>query len=300
MSFMELPRFPERISVQASGGPGYSTDIVTVRAGFESRNINWSQSRARFDLSHAPRTEAQKDELLAFFRMARGAAYGFRYKDWGDFRVTQSNGVMRGLVGTVEQGTAGQGFGVATYQLFKRYGTGSFAEDRRIRKPVPNTVAVLRNGAPVTFGTLAGQATLDNTTGVLTFVADQTRNISSHIVGATHQLTLASAFSPNLILGGRVWVTGVTGTAAAVLNNRSHSVTGVSGAVVILGTATSGLTATGGEARFFPQPTETLTWSGEFDVPVRFESDEARIQIIDRTQSELLYAWQTQLVEVRT
>jgi len=75
---MESPRFPERISVQASGGPGYSTDIVTVRAGFESRNINWSQSRARFDLSHAPRTEAQKDELLAFFRMARGAAYGFR------------------------------------------------------------------------------------------------------------------------------------------------------------------------------------------------------------------------------
>jgi hypothetical protein len=102
-----------------------------------------------------------------------------------------------------------------------------------------------------------------------------------------------------LVVGGRVWVTGVTGTAAAVLNNRSHSVTGVGGAVVILGTATSGLTATGGEARFFPQPTETLTWSGEFDVPVRFESDEARIQIIDRTQSELLYAWQTQLVEVR-
>ncbi|MFN8961092.1 MAG: hypothetical protein ACK5YV_05935, partial [Betaproteobacteria bacterium] len=81
---------------------------------------------------------------------------------------------------------------------------------------------------------------------------------------------------------------------------RSHAVTGVGGANITISTSTTGLTATGGTARFFPQPTDALTWSGEFDVPVRFESDEARIQIIDRTQNELLYSWQTNLIELRT
>ena len=300
MSFLESPRFPERISVQASGGPGYSTDIITVRAGFESRNINWSQARARYDISHSPRTEAQKDELLAFFRMMRGAAYGFRFRDWSDYRVASTAGVLQPFLGTIDQGTLGTGDGVATYQLMRRYGSGTFAEARRIRKPVSGTVIVLRNGSPVTVGVANGNISIDTTTGVVTFVNDQNRVINAHTVGASHAMTLATAFSPNLAVGGRIWIEGVTGTAATLLNGRGHAVTGVGGANITISTSTTGLTATGGTARFFPQPTDALTWSGEFDVPVRFESDEARIQIIDRTQNELLYSWQTNLIELRT
>ena len=249
MSFMESPRFPERISVQASGGPGYSTDIITVRAGFESRNINWSQARARYDISHSPRTEAQKDELLAFFRMMRGAAYGFRFRDWSDYRVASTAGVLQPFLGTIDQGMLGTGDGVATYQLMRRYGSGTFAEARRIRKPVSGTVIVLRNGSPVTVGVANGNISIDTTTGVITFVNDQNRVINTHTVGASHALTLATAFAPNLAVGGRIWIEGVTGTAATVLNGRSHAVTGVGGATL----------------RLAPQPLDSLPPEGRLD-----------------------------------
>jgi|GEM_PF-571558 len=299
MSFMETPRFPERISVGAAGGPGYSTDIASTRAGFESRNINWQQARARYDLAHEPRTEAEKETLLAFFRMAHGAAIGFRFRDWSDYRCAAAAGLLQGRLGSLAVGLMGFGHGVPVYRLFKRYGSGSFAEDRDIRKPVAGTVTVQRAGLTVTFGAGAGQIALDATLGAVTFVADQTRTISSHTVGAAHQVTLSSAFAPNVIVGSRVWLDGITGTAAAALNNLSHAVTAVSTNVVTLATATTGLTASGGVARLFPQPSESLAWAGEFDVPVRFESDDASLSIVGRNEAGALYSWQTNLVEIR-
>lgn len=300
MSFIESPRFLEKISLGASGGPAFSTEIAATRAGFESRNINWSQARARFDLSHVALTEARKDTLLAFFRMARGAGYGFRFKDWTDFRVAAAEGLLQPRLDGQETGTLGAGYGVATYQLFKRYGSGSYAADRRIRKPVSGKVALLRAGSPVTLGAGAGQAAVDTTTGVVTFVADQSQAISAHAVGVAHQITLGTAFSPNVAGGDRVWIEGVTGTAAALLNGRSHVVGSVFGAVINLTTNTQSLTASGGTARLYPQPSQALAWSGEFDVPVRFETDEARIAIAARGAAGPLYSWQTDLVEIRT
>ncbi|RYE16938.1 MAG: TIGR02217 family protein, partial [Sphingobacteriaceae bacterium] len=48
-SFKEI-RFPEDISYGSSGGPGYSTDIITVNSGAEQRNINWNQARSKYNV----------------------------------------------------------------------------------------------------------------------------------------------------------------------------------------------------------------------------------------------------------
>lgn len=299
MSFLESPRFPERISYGAVGGPGFSTDVVTVRSGRESRTVAWAQARARYDVEHGAKTQAETDALVDFFRRVRGRAYGFRFKDWADFQAS-GQGLVASVGGVLVGGYA-VGHGEPVYQLVKRYGSGSYVEDRSIGKPVAGTVSVTRAGSGVAFGASAGQIALATTTGLVTFVADQQIGITSHTVGAAHQIIVASAFTTQFVVGGRIYVTGVTGTAAAVLNNRSHEITVVAGQTYTLATNTAGLTATGGSALRYPQPNQALLWSGEFDVPCRFDSDEARIAIIDRSASGgLLYQWSgIPIVEIR-
>ncbi len=83
-NFIEI-RFPEDIACGSVGGPEYSTDIVTTAGGYEQRNINWSQSRMRFNVAQGIKTAEQFQEILSFFRNCRGRALGFRFKDWSDY-----------------------------------------------------------------------------------------------------------------------------------------------------------------------------------------------------------------------
>lgn len=284
MSFLESPRFPLRISANMPGGPEYSTEVTVLASGEESRNANWSQARLTFEASIAVRTLADFAEVEGLFRAVRGRHVGFRFRDWGDYEFGAS-GRLRPLLAGVPVGTLGAGFGVATYRLTKLYEAGALSHEREIRKPAPGAFTVTRNSVAVAVGVAPGQVALDTTAGLVTFVADQTRAVSTHTPGAAHQVVLASAFAPNLVVGGRLWLAGVTGTAAAALNDRSHAVTGVSGATVTLGTGTAGLTASGGAASFFPQPADTLHVTGEFDVPVRFDTDRLQRTVIGRNSA---------------
>jgi Conserved hypothetical protein 2217 (DUF2460) len=61
--------------------------MVATAAGREKRNANWSEARGRWDVASGLKNQAQIDELIAFFRAPRGKAYGFRFKDWTDYRA---------------------------------------------------------------------------------------------------------------------------------------------------------------------------------------------------------------------
>ena len=298
MAFNETASLPDCIALGAAGGPMFATDVVVVRAGYESRNANWSQARRRYDIQTGVKYKSDFQAVADVFHAVGGRLDGFRFKDWADFEVTQSNGALMASVSSVLSGTAGLGYGFPALQLVKKYTAGSSTHNREIRKP--HTVTVYRNGVAAALGVGAGQIALDLTTGIVTYVADQTRSVSGHTVGAAHVFTLASAFSPNLAIGGRIYVTGVTGTAATLLNDLSHAITNVSTAVITTSTNTAGLTASGGTASYFPQPTDLLTWAGEFDVPVRFDSDELQAVIQDKTGSgDLLMTAPINLIEVR-
>jgi uncharacterized protein (TIGR02217 family) len=290
MAFIETPRFPENISRGASGGPGYQTDVVVVASGHEKRNITWPIGRARYDVAHGIRTQAQMDTLIAFFRSVKGKAHGFRFKDWNDFQCTTANGVL---------GT-GNGTGGPVHQLGKRYAAGALSEIRPIQKPVSGQVAVQRNGIPVTVGASAGSIAIDSTTGLITFVADAQSNATSITVGATTTVVLTT--NPGTLVGGQLlYLSGFTGAGAALVNDRAHTINSVTGSgpfTFVLATVTTGATITlgAGLGRRFPQAADALTWSGQFDVPVRFDIDQMAVSI----EAFQLYTWgQIPLLEIR-
>lgn len=128
MSFVET-RFPVDIAYGSTGGPSYSTDVVTTQSGHEQRNANWSHARARYNVAHGVKTQGQLDALIAFFRARQGRAHGFRFKDWSDYRAqSQSLGFGDG-----ER---------SSFQLVKHYSDGGYAEQRIIRKPVAGSVQI--------------------------------------------------------------------------------------------------------------------------------------------------------------
>ncbi len=150
MAFIET-RFPSDIAYGSTGGPEYSTDVVITQGGYEQRNSNWSQARARYNVAHGVKTQAQLDMLIAFFRARKGRADGFRFKDWTDFQATAQ--------------AIGTGNGVATaFQLRKDYNNGSVTESRTITKPVTGTLSVYVDGVLQS----GGSYSVNTTTGLVT------------------------------------------------------------------------------------------------------------------------------------
>lgn len=161
MSFIEV-RFPEDISYGSSGGPEYATGVVMAVSGHEKRNINWLDARARYNVAHGVKTREQLDALIAFFRARKGRAYGFRFKDWSDFKAAGE------LIGT--------GNGVnQQFQLVKRYSSGGAAEVRAIMKPVAGTAKIYLNSVEQ----LSGWA-LDTTTGIVAFESPPGNMVQVH------------------------------------------------------------------------------------------------------------------------
>ena len=275
-------RFLDCVAFGASGGPTFNTTVAALMSGDESRNGNWSITRHSYEIGMAPRLQSEFMAIKTSYLLCMGRLYGFRWKDAQDYQCALTAGSLQGLRSGVAEGSQGFGYGIPAYQLFKLYTLLSLGIYRRILKPVAGTVAVRRNGSAVTVGASPGNIAIDTTTGVITFVADQSRSISSHTPGGSHVFTASSAFSPNFAVNGRIYVTGVTGTAASLLNGRSHLISNVSSAAITVTTDTTGLTASGGTAFLYPQPTDSLAASFDFDVPVRFNTDEFSGTVIDR------------------
>lgn len=151
MSGFHEVQFPPDISYGASGGPGYSTTVVTTVSGHERRNANWAAARGRWNVAHGLRKREQVAALIAFFRARRGRAYGFRFRDWTDYQA------LAQLIGVGDGATK-------TFKLIKRYASGGEIETRIIAKPVPGTVKITLDGVEAASGWSVNTAT-----GLVTF-----------------------------------------------------------------------------------------------------------------------------------
>lgn len=152
MSFHDVV-FPEAISYGSSGGPQFNTTIIELANGHEQRNINWAETRAKYDAKFGVKTIDQMEELLDFFNARRGRAYGFLFKDHLDFTIVNQQ------IGT------GNGAN-KVFQLYKRYEPlTAFFFDRPIRKPKAGTLEMRVNGviAPHTVSTSTGLVTITTT-----------------------------------------------------------------------------------------------------------------------------------------
>ena len=84
MAFIESPRFPEGISYRSTGGPAWKTQVVQTASGREQRTQTWQESLRRWDALNGARSDADLDQLQAWFLVSAGMANGFRWKDWKD------------------------------------------------------------------------------------------------------------------------------------------------------------------------------------------------------------------------
>jgi len=161
MSFHDV-RFPASLSFGSVGGPERRTDIVALANGFEERNTPWAHSRRRYDAGLGLRSLDDVETLIAFFEARQGQMFGFRWKDWGDFKS---------CIPSREPSASDQMLGIGdetqtAFQLVKTYASGPGAYTRPIRKPVSGTLRVSVGGDPVQEGV---DFEIDLTTGILTF-----------------------------------------------------------------------------------------------------------------------------------
>jgi uncharacterized protein (TIGR02217 family) len=144
MGFHEV-RFPAALSFGSSGGPERRTEIVTLTNGFEERNSLWEHSRRRYDAGVGLRSLDDVELLIAFFEARRGQLYGFRWKDWADFK----SGAPSAAVSATDQ-DLGTGDGVRReFALGKAYASGTGRYVRPVTKPVAGTVRVAVDGLEV-------------------------------------------------------------------------------------------------------------------------------------------------------
>ena len=161
MDFHDV-RFPANLSFGSSGGPVRRTEIVTLANGFEERNTPWEHSRRRYDAGLALSSADDVEVVLAFFEARRGQLFGFRWKDWSDFRSARpSQAIAPGdqVIGTGDGETT-------AFQLCKIYRSGEFEYCRPIAKPVEGTVEIAIDTEVQREGF---DFTIDYATGLVTF-----------------------------------------------------------------------------------------------------------------------------------
>jgi uncharacterized protein (TIGR02217 family) len=142
--------FPPFVARGATGGPSFSTNVVSLATGREERNILWANARGKWNISTGVRTREQMLDVIAFFHVVKGRAYSFRFKDWNDFSATDQ--LMVEVTSTV-------------WQLVKRYAIGGFEHVRSITKPVAGTVVLKIGGVPMI------PSGIDHLTGRVTFAS---------------------------------------------------------------------------------------------------------------------------------
>ena len=160
MSFHEV-RFPAALSFGSSGGPERRTEIVTLANGLEERNAPWSQSRRRYDAGVAMRSLDDIEALLAFFEARQGQLYGFRWKDWSDYRSCLPSLTIAHTDQLLARGDGD----TRAFQITKTYRSGLQEHRRVISKPVAGTVRVGVNGTEQREGV---NFEVDTATGLLT------------------------------------------------------------------------------------------------------------------------------------
>lgn len=157
MSFHET-RLPARLAFGSTGGVERRTEIVTLASGYERRSTPWAAGRRRYLIGANLRSLDDMATLTDFFEARRGRLYGFRFRDFADFRSCAPGGTP----GALDQ-VLGEGDGSRTvFALVKRYGEADDGWVRTIAKPVEGTVRVAVAGIEVE------DFEVDTTTGVVT------------------------------------------------------------------------------------------------------------------------------------
>lgn len=280
MSFIETPRFPDKISYGSSGGPMYNTDVITVTSGHETRNQNWIQSRHEYDASFGVTDEPRLSELITFFHAMAGQAHEFRFKDWGDYmscdlRQTPSEldqliGVGNSTDGSLSNAYTGSITSIDTQRTTFRDTTRTEADDyfnTHILTFVSTTngnngkTAIITDYTGVTdqfiidSSNLVGDLTIGDTYSVTKIYNNDFQIIKTYLAGLTTEREISKPVDGTVLVA--VDGTLQTLTTDYTIDHTTGIITFVNGSV--------------------PLAAEDVTVGYEFDVPCRFGSDRLNI-----------------------
>jgi len=132
------------------GGPSFNTRVITTQSWIERRNANNIECRHTYSL---PLQNITDDNYLLLLKQVyvacRGMLHSFLVKDYSDYQAINE--------------VFGEGDGVTlAFQLSKTSAFGSASYVRNITKPVV--------GVSITVNGVATSATVDTTTGIVTFL----------------------------------------------------------------------------------------------------------------------------------
>lgn len=141
MAFHEV-RLPARLAFGSTGGVERRTEIVTLGSGYERRSTPWSQGRRRYLIGANLRALEDMAALTEFFEARRGRLFGFRFRDFADFKSCGPGGAPAATDQAIGTGDGER----RTFALTKAYGEVS----RAITKPVEGSVSVAVAGVATT------------------------------------------------------------------------------------------------------------------------------------------------------
>lgn len=128
---------PKAVDLEWVSGVGFSTSVVRMDNGRESRNQDLDSTLARYVLRYNVRKQDIWEEIDAFFQVAAGRAHAWRLWDPKHNYATATQGV------------------VVSNQMYVRYTFGAYSFDRKITKPDASV-------------TLIGGGSFDPATGIVT------------------------------------------------------------------------------------------------------------------------------------
>lgn len=262
----------ERLSVAvrygASYGDDYAVEITKTKAGDEYRQLLHPFPVRDFDFAYDAKASTLYQNIANTYHRAFGRYAGFRVRCLDDYSTngeTSAPTAFDQTLGVISTG--------ATYQLLKVYGSGGTPLGigrpyRNIYKPVAATSLVGIAGVVIR----AADWSVDNTTGIISFVADVTTGITINAVSKANPCVITYASAPPFVTGQAVRLSNFAGMTQ--LNGQRSLVT-VSGNNVTLTGINSLAYSTwtsGGTLNTRPQTGETVTGGCEFDIPARFDS----------------------------
>jgi uncharacterized protein (TIGR02217 family) len=135
---------------------------VTLANGFEERNTPWAHARRRYDAGVGMRSLDDIETLISFFEARQGQLFGFRWKDWSDFKSSKASADIDFRDQVIGQGDGAQ----HVFRIHKVYQSGDAKYERPVFKPVAGTVRVgvadtqQQEAVDFTLNTATGEVTL--------------------------------------------------------------------------------------------------------------------------------------------
>lgn len=267
----------EKLLYGSGFSESYAVQISETTAGNSYRKLLHPYPLARYNINLFDLEDTIRDSAVDLYHRSGGIFGGFRAKHHRDF---STNNYIDAPTYNDQKALITTGL---SYQIIRWYGpeSDSTSTRRRVKKPVADSVVVgirddlLNPNQVIEISTDPDpdvvRWTVDNTTGIVTFAANENNTITSITKASSAVITLGAAHGR--VVGDSLHISNVSGMVE--INGLRCTVTASDATTVTVDIDSTLFTTytSGGETNTAPQTNETITAGCFFDLPVRFDSE---------------------------